>query len=73
MEQDTLIKDATGMFCTVHAAHRQLGRTPAYPTLLKMAKDGRIPGVWQIGKLLLIPQAWVDEKLKQAELPDFLS
>jgi len=70
MEQDTLVKDAK--YTTVHAAVKQLGGVPSYPTLLKMARRGDIPGVWRVGKLLLIPQAWVSEKLEKAELPDFL-
>ena len=68
MENDgTLVKDAAA-YCSVTSAHRQLGGFPAYATLLQWAKKGMIPGVWHVGRLMLVPQAWVDEKLQQAKV-----
>ena len=70
MENDgTLVKDARAAYCSVTSAHKQLGGYPAYVTLLEWAKSGKIPGVWHVGRLVLIPQGWVDEKLQQAQRP----
>ena len=68
---DTLVKNAK--YCTVHAAAKQFGGMPSYPALMKMAKRGEIDGLWRVGNLYLIPQAWVDKMIRQAEAPTFLA
>jgi len=72
MDNNTLVRDAK--YCTVHAAARMLGNERGYLTLLKRAKSGDIPGTWRVGKMILIPQAWVDAQIKtKEELPSFLA